>query len=159
MTGMSDAIKALKLFDPELERAAKNNLKQIAEIIARAAARRLPKDGGAGVRFVTDTNGKVRRRKKEYTGAARDSIVVRETTSAKGRNAIFIQGGNSKAPYFGWLDFGGTLKPEGERKATIVRPFIKTGRFIYPAAAANAEKVNAALDSAVDSVTRKLDLS
>ena len=153
MTGMTDAILALKRFDPELERAAKDNLKQIAEIAARAAARRLPK--GNSTRTVTDPNGSTRRRPVVRTGEAANSIVVKKS----GKANVVIQGGTARgeAQYFGWLDFGGTIKPNP--KTVIKRPVARTGRYIYPAARDNNDRMTAAIESALDSVTRKLDLS
>ena len=68
---------------------------------------------------VSSAQGKVPRR----TGAAAGSIKPRSTTTGAG-----LAFGGTAAPYFPWLDFGGRV---GRQKHTT-RPFIKTGRYIYP---------------------------
>lgn len=151
--GLGDTIRALKLVAPELLPVAQGKLLQVAEIAARAAARRLPK--GNSTRTVTDTNGTTRRRPVVRTGEAANSITVKKS----GKANVVIQGGTARgeAQYFGWLDFGGTIKPNP--KQSIRRPVAKTGRYIYPAARDNNDRMTAAIESALDSVTRKLDLS
>lgn len=57
------------------------------------------------------------------TGAAAASLKAQSTQSVA-RVAV----GGTKAPYYPWLDFGGRV---GKRKS-VVRPFIKKGRYIFP---------------------------
>lgn len=45
------------------------------------------------------------------------------------RDLVRIQGGSKRASYYPWLDFGGRTG----RKRSVHRPFIKQGRYIYPA--------------------------
>lgn len=54
---------------------------------------------------------------------------VRASSTAR---SVFINAGGSKAPYFPWLDFGGTLRPTGRRYNTITRARIQRGRYVYP---------------------------
>jgi hypothetical protein len=76
---------------------------------------------------VTDAQSRVPVR----SGRAKKSI--RPATS--GASAA-IRGGQKTVPYYGWLDFGGRIRP---RKIIIDRPVIKSanglhnGRYIYPA--------------------------
>lgn len=58
------------------------------------------------------------------TGAARSSIVVK-STARESR----VRVGGAKAPYYPWLDFGGRTGING----SIRRPYIKGGRYLYPA--------------------------
>jgi hypothetical protein len=57
------------------------------------------------------------------TGAARRSWKARST-----RTESRISYGGPKAPYAPWLDFGGRVG----KKKSVVRPFIKEGRYLYP---------------------------
>jgi hypothetical protein len=150
--GLGDTIRAFKLFAPELLPVAQGKLLQVAEIAARAAVRRLPK--GNSTREVTDRSGTKRRRPVVRTGEAANSVTVKKS----GKANVVIQGGTARGEgqYFGWLDFGGTIKPNP--KQTIKRRVVKGGRYIYPAAADNADRMTDAMESALDTITRKLDL-
>ena len=53
------------------------------------------------------------------------------------RTAVRIQAGSKRAPYYGWLDFGGKT---GIGKS-VVRPFYTEGRYIYPTYSANRSQV------------------
>lgn len=57
------------------------------------------------------------------TGKARNSLKAQST-----RASARITVGGPKAPYYPWLDFGGATG----RKKSVVRPFYKEGRYIYP---------------------------
>lgn len=58
------------------------------------------------------------------TGTARSTLRAASTaTSAR------VSVGGTKAPYYPWLDFGGAVG----RHKSIRRPFIRSGRYIYPA--------------------------
>lgn len=70
-------------------------------------------------RIVTGAKGNV----KSKTGAAKGSIRVRQV----GPQRIEVTGGGSRAPYFGWLDFGGTVGVND----SVVRPYRRRGRFIW----------------------------
>lgn len=61
------------------------------------------------------------------TGRAKKSI----KPGTSGPNAI-IKGGQKTVPYYGWLDFGGSIRPKGTE---ISRQKLKLGRYIYPAIA------------------------
>lgn len=59
------------------------------------------------------------------TGAARASMKARST-----RTSARVSVGGKKAAYFPWLDFGGEGRVAGRPAA---RPFLKEGRYVYPA--------------------------
>lgn len=58
------------------------------------------------------------------TGAARRSLKPASTQTTSR-----VRAGGGRVPYYPWLDFGGSV---GKRKS-VRRPFIKSGRYIYPA--------------------------
>ncbi len=73
----------------------------------------------SGAFLVKTTRIKIPKR----TGKAARSITTRSTQ----RSVSIIYGGD-RAPYYPWLDFGGKT---GIRDS-VVRPFVKEGRYIYP---------------------------
>jgi hypothetical protein len=58
------------------------------------------------------------------TGKAAGSIRAQST-----RTAVRVTEGGPRAPYMPWLDFGGKVG----RQHAVKRPFIKEGRYLYPA--------------------------
>ncbi len=80
------------------------------------------------------------------TGNARASV----KGGSSGPYAVVKGGTNKKVPYYGWLDFGGTIRPNQQ----IDRPFIGDGRYIYPAIArklpAAAAKLETELNKLID---------
>jgi hypothetical protein len=87
----------------------------------------------------------VRRNMPERTGRARES--VRPVSAG---NTIYVVEGNAKAPYVGWLDFGGALKPTGKRRNFQQRPVVKRGRYMYPGIDASSARLAEAAGKAVD---------
>lgn len=116
--GLDQLRRAIKVLAPEATKELRKELKGLAEVVA------------------TDAQGRVPVR----TGAARAAI--RPSTS--GSNAQ-VRASLNQVPYYGWLDFGGTLKPTGGRHNTIERKFLGGGRYLFPAFyARRAELVNRA---------------
>lgn len=66
------------------------------------------------------------------SGAAAGSIRV-----ASSQREARVKAGGAKAPYYPWLDFGGSVG----RKGSVHRPFIKKGRYLYPAYEAHRDEV------------------
>lgn len=58
------------------------------------------------------------------SGKAAASVKARST-----RTAVRVVAGGSRAEYYPWLDFGGRVG----RKNSIIRYFLKDGRYLYPA--------------------------
>lgn len=70
------------------------------------------------------------------SGKARGSVRAKSTqTEAR------VEGGGKRVSYYPWLDFGGRVG----RKRSVKRPFIKSGRYIYPGYTSNREEVQARL--------------
>lgn len=89
---------------------------------------------------VTDVRSRVPRR----TGKAAASY--RPRGGVKGASIAFA---GSKAPYAPWLDFGGTV---GKSKS-VKRPFIKGGRYLYPAINDNMADIEQKVADAIDDIT------
>jgi hypothetical protein len=72
---------------------------------------------------------------------------VRVTAS---RSGAAVRVGRKNIPYAGWIEFGGTRK----RPHASARPFVKTGRYLFPAAAPLAGR---AAQTYADALTRALE--
>jgi hypothetical protein len=78
------------------------------------------------------------RRAPVKTGAYRASLKV----SSSQREAR-VKSGSAKVQYAGWLDYGGAVG----RKHATKRPFVKTGRVVYPAYYAQQANILAMLNA------------
>lgn len=103
--GLAQLRAALGKIDKGLQKELRGRLLKIAIRVGERAAQKVP----------------VR------SGRAKASIKA----SVSG-NRVYLQGGKKTVPYYGWLDFGGRLKPVGRRFNTQERPVIAGGRFLYP---------------------------
>ena len=122
--------------DPELLKELRGELKKAAEPIAQDARRRVKRS--------------IKNRSRS-TGRAAASIRI-----TAGGNRIRIVGGKKRVPYYGWLDFGGTLHPSGGRRNLQTRPIIRRGRYIYPAIDAGLPDVVRRVDRVVNDTARKV---
>lgn len=100
-----------------------------------------------------DVAADARQRVPIRTGRARRAV-----KAGVSGNKAYIQEGGNAAPYARWLDFGGVLKPTGGRKNTISRPVIKGGRYLYPAVAANQDRIRRGAEQAFEDTARQLGL-
>lgn len=138
VSGLKEVRTGLRKLAPELLPELRDELKQVGAKVVTDAKRRAPVG---------------RQTWDRHPGAARDAIRV-----VSGGNTVYIVGGKKKVPYFGWLDFGGTLKATGKKRPartnTQVRPLFQRGRMIYPAIDENEHHIMqgalAALDHARD---------
>lgn len=103
IVGLREVRRELNSADKRYGKQIKTVLKNTAEIVASDARMNVP----------------------VLTGRAKKSIKA-GTSGA----AAVIRGGTKSVPYYGWLDFGGTIRPKG---TAIIRPVLKFGRYIYPA--------------------------
>ena len=113
--GLKEFQGAIRQIDRALGPELRKGLNEAAEIVAGAARPLVP----------------VR------SGDAAGSIKVGST-----QRAAQIKVGGEAAPYFPWLDFGGTVG----RGKSIRRPYKRGGRFIYPTLAAKRPEVAAKVD-------------
>lgn len=91
-----------------------------------------------------------RRRIPVQTGAARASV-----RASSGQRSASVTAGGRKAPYLPWLDYGGRTG----RKGSAVRPFIKGGRYIYPAYESQHDNVTALLTKRIRALVESKGLS
>lgn len=115
VTGIRDLQAALRAVDRDLAKELRLGLNEAAQIVLEAARPKVP----------------VR------TGAAAASMKLRSTQRAAG-----LAVGGSKAPYFGWLDFGGKVG----RAHSVKRPYIAGGRYVYPTLHDKRPEVEAKID-------------
>lgn len=116
VTGLREFQAALKSMDGESQKMLRLVLNDAAQIVVDAAKPR--------VAF--------------RHGAARASMKVQSS-----QREARVKAGGAKVPYYPWLDFGGQVGPgrTGPRTGTVNRPFIRVGRYIYPAYAARRAAV------------------
>lgn len=134
MEGFRELDKALRAAGEGAEKEFRAELRSspVMNMIVRDARTRLEatygKHENTGIRRVTRGKTSATSRPSRSKGTAAASIRV--LANSRG---VSIVGGKAKVPYFGWLDFGGDLKPSGGRKNMQKRKFIKSGRALYPA--------------------------
>lgn len=80
------------------------------------------------------------------SGRAAGSVKAKST-----RTESRVQGGSKRAPYYPWLEFGGRVGP----RRSVHRPFIKEGRYLYPALGANYDKFAELLTEKLIDVARE----
>lgn len=121
IVGLREFRKALKEMGGDLPRQIRVALNSVAETVAGGARRRVP----------------------SRTGKARASLKV-----SSGQLEARIKGGAARVPYYGWLDFGGRVGRgrTGPNTGATRRPFIQSGRYMYPSYSANRDTVHKALE-------------
>lgn len=129
--GLRELRKALGGIDKALPKSLAKKLKAIGEKVAANARGRMP----------------------SRSGRARAS--VKAGTSG---NTAHVQGGRKTVPYFGWLEYGGTLKATGGRRNTQHRPRVSKGRYLYPAIDQMRPQIESEAVAAFDEVKRELGL-
>jgi hypothetical protein len=112
---------ALKKVDAEAPKQLRIALNGVADIVVRAVVPQIPRK----------------------SGAAAKSVKVKST-----RTSARIAAGGTKASYYPFLDFGGSV---GIRKS-VHRPFIKQGRYIYPTLERKQGEITKALEQALSDV-------
>ncbi len=128
--GLRELQAAFKSVDADIPKELRNTFKVIAQMVATAAAAKVPR----------------------RTGTAAASITPRATQ----RGAAIAFGG-PKAPYYPWLDFGGTVgrghKPNRPYSGSVKRQYMGrpfgSGRYIYPTIEAMDDQIKAAAAEAV----------
>lgn len=145
ITGYAELRRALARLEPELVPELRGGMKRAADVAAAEAARRLTS--------AVSGNGA---RKRPARSRGRAAASVRAVSSG---NTIYLKAGGARVPYYGWLDFGGDLKPQGRRRNRQSRPFLKKGRFLYPAIAAKSGEAIRLAEHAFDNATRKAGLN
>lgn len=65
-----------------------------------------------------------------------------------------VSGGGTKYPYYPWLDFGGRVG----RNNSVIRPFLKTGRYIFRSFKDNKVQIGQIMDDELTGATRSSGL-
>lgn len=118
------------------------------------AMRRVDAEAAKGIRLVNNEAAQVvvdkaRPRIPRVTGRAAGSLKLRST-----RTLVRISMGGPRAPYYPWLDFGGRT---GIRRS-VIREFIKTGRYIYPALYESQDQVRFVMERGLLRIARQAGL-
>lgn len=141
VTGLRELRLATRKIHPTLVPILREELKDVVRTSTMRAVQR---------RIAADLRTPTVRTRRSRGGLAGS---VRVTS---GGNTIYIVGGKAKVPYYGWRDFGGVLRPVGRRRNTQVRPFLKRGRYIYPAIDETSAALVDAAGDAFDNAARRL---
>ncbi len=101
------------------------------------ALRKLDADLPKLIRVANNTTAdflisKIKPRIPSLKGNARNSLKAQST-----RTSARIRVGGKNAPYYPWLDFGGKTG----RNKSVVRPFYKEGRYVYPTLRIYADEI------------------
>lgn len=67
----------------------------------------------------------------------RSGRAARSLKARSGQRDAVIAAGGRQAPHYPWLDFGGRVGPA----ASVKRPFLTEGRYIYPGVRAQREEI------------------
>lgn len=140
LEGFAELSKSLKAAGADLDKEFREELKNSSVMygIVRDARSRLESTYVSGSRS---------------RGKAAAGMRVGATT-----RAVYVTVSKSKVPYYGWLDFGGDLKPAGKRKNLQKRDFIKHGRALYPAIEAKRPEIRRVALQAAENATTKAGL-
>lgn len=87
------------------------------------------------------------------SGKLRRSIRAKAT-----QKSASVAGGGARVPYFGWIDFGGTLRFRNSSRR-LTRPYLKKGRILYAALAERNHAVVARYDRSVTDLLRRAGFS
>lgn len=71
-----------------------------------------------------------------------------------GQREASVQGGGARVKYYGWLDFGGSVG----RNNSVKRPFLRDGRYMYPAYRDRKATVQEELERSLTGLVRKAGL-
>lgn len=127
--GLAELRKALKDLDGSLPKVLRVALNRAVSTVTADAASRVPKRTGRTA-----------------------ATVKGASTQTKAR----VKGGGSRAPHFGWLDFGGKRVGRGGGIAT--RQFRDKGRYIWLSFSQNREQVMEDLQKALVDAARQIGL-
>jgi hypothetical protein len=118
VTGVREFQRQLRAIDPAMPKMLRTVHNGAAELVVARARPKVP----------------------TRTGAARASLKAR-SSQREGR----VAAGGRKAPYYPWLDFGGTTG----RGGTAKRPFYTEGRYIYPTVRENTAEIQQIMSDGV----------
>jgi hypothetical protein len=120
----------------------------------QAALRRIDGQSQKELRVVLNEAAKVvselaAQRMPRRSGRAAASLKARS-----GQREAAVQGGSARVPYYAWLDFGGSVG----RKGSVHRPFLRDGRYMYPAYRDRKATVQEKMEEGLAALVRKSGL-
>lgn len=127
----------------------------------RDVSKDIPKEMGRAFKAVAETvAGRARAKVPSRSGRAASSIVARG--SQRGAAIAF---GGTRAEYFPWLDFGGSVgrghKPGQAWSGAIKREWMGLpngqGRYVYPAIRQSRPEIEQAADAAIVAAARRAE--
>lgn len=119
--------------------------------------RRMDKDAPKGLRLAGNSAADlvVRTAKPRVpSGPAKGGHALSSVRASSTRTAGRVSGGSRRFPYYAWLDFGGAVG----RNNSVRRPFIKRGRYIWPAFVDERPNVEQELHRALVDVAQRAGL-
>lgn len=126
ITGLAEFNRNLRKLDNDLPKALRLAANEAGDIVVSYARPKVPDGPGRG-------------------GHATSSIKAKST-----RTSARVSAGGKRFPYYAWLDFGGRVGP----KRSVVRPFLKTGRYLFAGYVENRDEVRQKLLEAFLDVAR-----
>jgi hypothetical protein len=126
VSGLREFQRGLKGIDKNAPKGLRTAGNEAAGIVVKEAKPRVPQGPNKG-------------------GHALSSVRASST-----RTAARVSGGSKKFPYYAWLDFGGRVG----RNNSVHRPFVKEGRYIWPAFVDKRPQVQDELHKALVEVAR-----
>lgn len=120
----------------------------------QAALKKTDGEAQKQLKVVLDNVSKVvaqgaERRVPRKTGRAAASLRAQSS-----QREARVVGGSKKVPYYAWLDFGGRVG----RQRSVSRPFVRSGRYLWPTVAANRGPLEKALQKALIDLAREAGL-
>lgn len=122
--GLKQLNKALRAVSSDAPKALRLAANEAAAIVVAAAKPKVP------------------------SGPPKAGHAAASIKAASTRTAVRVKAGGPKYPYFPWLDFGGRVG----RHKHVVRPVLKSGRYVWKAYGDNHEKVATVLADQLDKV-------
>lgn len=114
ITGLKELQAALKRMDGESQKKLRLVQNEAADIIVQSAKRKVPRKSGKAA-----------------------ASIKAQSSQREGK----VIAGGRKAPYYAWLDFGGSAGPY----KSIKRPYRQGGRYLYPSFGENRAEIMEAL--------------
>lgn len=129
--GLREVVSALREADAEAPKRLREHLLPVARLVASRIASKVPRDEGDAAASLSARAGQ------------------------RGASVAF---GGSSAPYFPWLDYGGSVgkghRPGVPWSGSVTRPWMPGGRYVYPTIAEHRDEIaEAALDAMAAAAT------
>lgn len=116
----------------------------------QAGLRRMDAKLPRQLRIVLNDAGQIVVRTAQPMVPRRSGRAAASIKMASGQREARIKAGGGRVPYFAWLDFGGAVG----RRNSVRRPFVKQGRYLYPAYRGNEARVLSEMQEGIVTLAR-----